>query len=121
MSRRRLLLVVLCLALSPTFAAAVDAPKPVWEPARATPPEDVKELRALQDTVKKVVDKTTPATVGVLLGMGAGSGVIVSPDGLVLTAAHVIEPGGANGSVVLYLSNGKRVRGKVLGRNPKTD
>jgi len=30
----------------------------------------VKELKALQDTVKVVVDKTTPATVGVLLAWG---------------------------------------------------
>src|SRR6266542_2618228 len=65
-----------------------------WDIARATAPESIEELKALEATVKKVVEKTSPCTVGILIGMGAGSGVIVSEDGLVLTAAHVSgEPG----------------------------
>jgi len=61
-----------------------------WETARTTQPEDLEELKALQARVKTVVDKCTPSTVAILIGFGAGSGVIVSDDGLVLTAAHVI-------------------------------
>jgi serine protease Do len=120
--------------LFPLAAMADNAAGLKWDPFCTTPPNDVKELRALQETVKQVVDKVTPATVGVLLGMGAGSGVIVSEDGLVLTAAHVIEPptfrprGDRPNAepqrrkiVSLYLSDGTRVKAEVLGRNPRVD
>jgi len=74
--------------------------KLTWDPVRTSSPETVAELKGLQDQVKKVVEKVTPATVGLIVEFaaegsepaesGAGSGVIVSEDGLVLTAAHVI-------------------------------
>ena len=80
---------LLAAGFAATAPAADDAPK--WDVTRTTQPEDLAELKALQATVKKVVDKCTPATVAVLSGASAGSGVIVSEDGLVLTAAHVIR------------------------------
>ena len=90
-----------------------------WDPARTTSPESVDELKALQNKVKEVVKKARPSTVGLLIGAGAGSGVIVSEDGIVLTAAHVI---GRPGQVVRFvLSDGSVVRGKSLGSNPKYD
>lgn len=93
---------------------------PTWDPARTTSPETVGELKALQEKVKQVVDKATPSTVGLLVGMGAGSGVIVSEDGLVLTAAHVIgsKP---DTPVRVVLADGTLVKGKTLGVNPKID
>jgi len=90
-----------------------------WDFTRTTTPGSVEELRALEGSVKKVVEKTSPATVGILIGMGAGSGVIVSDDGLVLTAAHVSgEPGK---DCTLILPDGTRVKGKTLGTNDKID
>ncbi|HET6575605.1 MAG TPA: trypsin-like peptidase domain-containing protein [Fimbriiglobus sp.] len=95
-------------------------PAVTWDPARTSSPETVDELRALQEKVKQVVAKVTPSTVGLLVGMGAGSGVIVSEDGLILTAAHVIgsKPGTR---VRIVLADGTLVRGKTLGVNPKRD
>ena len=49
---------------------------------------------------------------------GLGSGFIVSPDGLVLTNAHVVK--GAN-EVVVKLTDRREFRAKVLGADPKTD
>lgn len=136
------LLLSLPLALS---IAAADTKAVAWNPTRTTAPENVAELRALQETVKNLVAKVTPATVAVLLigesdpsrsgpqSVGAGSGVIVSEDGLVLTAAHVIEPpslgfGGlaprrseGTSSVRLILPGNIEVKGKILGRNPGVD
>jgi len=122
------------------LAAAAPAADPVkWDPARTTAPEDPAELKALQDAVHGVVQKCTPATVGVKLinelkGRGGrvqmataqGSGVIVSADGLVLTAAHVIspeppEPYKPGREVTLILSDGSEVKGKTLGVNRKMD
>ena len=98
---------------------SVQAVEPTWDPARTTSPESEKELLALQNTVKEVVDRVTPSTVGLFVGQGAGSGVIVRDDGLILTAAHVIGDPGTPMRVVL--SDGTIVRGKSLGLNRKVD
>jgi len=93
--------------------------KITWDPARTTSPETVDELKALQEKVKEVVHKVTPSTVGLLVGPGAGSGVIVSTDGLVLTAAHVIGKPGT--SIRFVLADGTVVKGKSLGLNKSVD
>lgn len=90
-----------------------------WDVVRTTAPESIEELKALQANVKRVVDKTTACTVGVQIGLGAGSGVIVSEDGLVLTAAHVSGDPGKDCTIIL--PDGTRVKGKTLGTNDKMD
>lgn len=61
-----------------------------------------------------------PATVALVSGdtQSSGSGVITSADGLILTAAHVID--GAE-EVDVVFTDGKQVRGKVLGANYSKD
>jgi serine protease Do len=133
----RVLFAALLLAVIPALAA--DPVK--WDPARTTAPESPSELKALQDAVQNVVVKCTPATVGVklenkivvkgkeLFSMAQGSGVIVSPDGLVLTAAHVISPepptpykAGREVTLVVPFGNQvKEVKGKTLGVNRRMD
>ncbi|MBO9677346.1 MAG: DegQ family serine endoprotease [Acidovorax sp.] len=49
---------------------------------------------------------------------GEGSGFIVSPDGLVMTNAHVVK--GAD-TVTVKLTDRREFRAKVLGADPKTD
>jgi len=63
-----------------------------------------------QQRVQKVLSHAMETTVGV--GDG-GSGVIVSEDGLVLTAAHVSGSPGRN--ISCRLSNGEVVRARTLG------
>ncbi|MBA4066439.1 MAG: hypothetical protein C0501_22545 [Isosphaera sp.] len=122
-------LFVLLLAAAPNRA---DDPK--WDTRRTTHPEDLAELKALQSRVKAVVDKCTPTTVAITISsgfaVGAGSGVIVSEDGLVLTAAHVIagdgKLGGGGGyeagkECTIVLPDGKRVKAKTLGINDAKD
>ena len=50
--------------------------------------------------------------------IGLGSGVIVSPDGYLLTNNHVID--GAD-EIEVQLSDGRRARAKVVGTDPETD
>ncbi len=52
-------------------------------------PENRKDLEVIQKALTTVLPKAREATVCVDLGEGSGSGVIISEDGLVLTAAHV--------------------------------
>ena len=76
-------------------------------------PKDLNELRGIEERVEKVVAKVIPATVGVTVGPSQGSGIIVSKDGLVLTAGHVA---GKPGQPVTFLfADGKTAKGTTLG------
>ncbi|MGZ3185150.1 MAG: DegQ family serine endoprotease [Telluria sp.] len=52
------------------------------------------------------------------LVFGAGSGFIVSPDGVILTNAHVVRDAD---EVTVKLQDRREYRAKVLGSDPKTD
>ena len=49
---------------------------------------------------------------------GVGSGFVISRDGYILTNNHVVEEAD---QIKVKLSNGQEYRGKVVGRDPKTD
>ena len=49
---------------------------------------------------------------------GIGSGVIVSPEGYVLTNNHVVD---RMNEIEVVLSDGRRARAKVIGTDPETD
>ncbi len=76
----------------------------------------------LSKTVQQTVEQAIPKTVGIVIHVGNrqgyGSGAIISPDGLILTCAHVIEPGQSH---TVVLSNGKKYPVQVLGSNSKND
>ena len=59
-----------------------------------------------------------PSVVQIETGSGLGSGVIYSPDGFILTAAHVIE--GAT-TVDIRLPDGRLLTGTVVGTHTPTD
>ncbi len=82
-------------------------------------PESVSDLKAMQEHLQKLIEKVTPSTVGVRVGAAQGSGVIVSKDGYVLTAAHVV--GKPNRDVAFLLHDGRTVKGKTLGINTGID
>src|SRR3954469_22906677 len=54
-----------------------------------TAPQSPADLKAIQDHVKKVIKRVTPAVVAIQIGQSAGSGVIIDAEGHVLTAGHV--------------------------------
>ena len=67
----------------------------------------------------KLLPNAKKALVSIEAGGGAGSGVIVSEDGLVLTAAHVIGQTGK--SMMVRLPNGRRASAKALGGSEISD
>lgn len=82
-------------------------------------PENLNDLKVMEEQVRKVVAKVLPCTVNVRDGGGQGSGVIVSADGYVLTAGHVSRDAGR--TVDVTLNNGRKVKAKTLGANHYID
>ena len=84
------------------------------------PGSTVADLTNLQSKVSAVSVRTMPATISLVSEKNgsSGSGVIVSKDGLILTAAHVTQ---GLKEVDVYFSDGKKYLGKVLGANFSKD
>ena len=84
------------------------------------PVRDIADLANLETKVESVSKKVMPATVALLAEKtgSSGSGVITTADGLILTAAHVVQ--GAEELEVVF-PNGEQVMGKVLGANYSKD
>src|SRR5262245_63920148 len=70
-------------------------------------PKCLADLQKIEAKVQEVLKKITPATVG----LGGGSGVIVSKEGLILTVAHVGSKAGR--SLTIQFADGRRVKGKT--------
>jgi serine protease Do len=88
-------------------------PAPPAAVAKPTP-ESLDDLRAIQDHARVVLDRIIPTTVCLRVGGATGSGVLVSRDGLILTAGHVSGEPGRKIKVVLH--DGRIVDGESLGR-----
>jgi len=86
--------------------------------------DDAALLDAYSRAVTKVVDEVAPSVVrldvrhGGRGHLGSGSGVILSPDGLILTNSHVVQ-GGKRADVTAL--DGRSFSARVLGDDPDTD
>ncbi len=98
-----------------------------------TPPTEVEALDAYSRTVIRVVDRVGPAVVslgtarpapeqlrrrGLAELRGAGSGVIIAPDGYVLTNSHVIR---SADRIEARLQDGRTLQAQVVGDDPYSD
>ena len=82
-------------------------------------PSSIDELEAAQAHVRELAETVQKTVVGVGVGAAQGSGVIISRDGYVLTAAHV---SGRPGRMArLFLSDGRMVPARTLGLNKTFD
>jgi S1-C subfamily serine protease len=107
-------------------ASCVPAPAPAPVPAlapAAAPAANPTAARPAQPTgdeanVINVAQRVSPAVVSISTQVGSGSGVIIRPDGVILTNAHVV---GNATTVQVGLVDGSRVPGQVLGRDPSID
>jgi serine protease Do len=84
------------------------------------------DRRSMQDELRERMEELFGAPFGPRgfrgprehRGTGQGSGVIVSPDGYILTNNHVID--GAR-TVAITLPDKREFSGKIIGADPKTD
>src|SRR5919109_872235 len=100
-------------------------PPPNPDAPPAVPPEDQALLDAYSRAVIDVVERVGPTVVRLDVTSdqeqrrgGTGSGVIVAPDGLVLTNSHVV--GGA-ARVSATTVDGRSLTARVVGDDPDTD
>ena len=89
----------------------------------SVPADDQALLDAYSRAVIDVVDRVGPAVVRLSVqagqsGGGAGSGVIVAPDGLVLTNSHVA---GTAPRIEVTTADGQDLRARLVGDDPDTD
>jgi len=112
-------------SLPPSLAYALDASSqsPSSGPGAFAAVDDDQALDAYSRAVSDVVDRVGPSVVRVDIkrsgaNAGSGSGVIVSPDGFVLTNSHVVQ--GAKGAEVTTLE-GRQLHARVLGDDPDCD
>ncbi len=80
---------------------------------------DANDLKAIQKLLQKNLKNARAATVCIQLSQGSGSGVIVSEDGLVLSAAHVTT--GVNKELTVIMEDGKKLKARSLGLNAEFD
>ncbi|MGA0846777.1 MAG: hypothetical protein ACO3RV_09565, partial [Luteolibacter sp.] len=114
MIHRRCLLPALGLLL--TTVTLLHARPPVNDkPA----PESANDLIAIQSALQAVLPAARAATVAVELDQGSGSGVIVSADGLILTAAHVST--GVGKKLTVVMEDGTQHEAVSLGLVADTD
>ncbi len=97
------------------------------------PADDQALLDAYSRAVIDVVDRVGPAVVRLAVHfgpagqsrVGTGSGVVVAPDGLVLTNSHVAgahgAPSGGASRIEVTTSDGQDLHARLVGDDPDTD
>ena len=78
-------------------------------------PESLDQLRDMETRFQKLTEQLMPATVNIQMGASQGSGVVVTEDGYILTAAHVI--GKPNQRARIVFPDGRKFQAKTLGVN----
>jgi S1-C subfamily serine protease len=100
-----------------------DGPEPAPHPVPPEPPPDDGEaLDAYSRVIVRIAETLRPAVVNLRAGKGresgSGSGVLFTPDGFLLTNAHVVR--GFNWPRI-RLHDGREIAGRVVGIDPWTD
>ena len=91
--------------------------------AQASTDRPIGQARALD--IRKILGIAQPSVVSITTGRpdsifgGAGSGVVISADGLILTNAHVIESAGGN--ISIRFNDGQMANAKLIGASTKDD
>jgi len=81
-------------------------------------PDDSELLDAYSTAVIHAVETVGPAVVKIEAGRGAGSGVLFTPDGLILTNSHVVDGGK---TLTAVMPDGRSLRADLVGQDADTD
>lgn len=106
--------------LSPDRSSTDDGPEAVGSPTTLLEPIEV-EIPSFVPGEEPIADAAQiilPSVVHIQTPNGLGSGVIYSQDGLIVTAAHIVE---GFDTVRVRFFDGEQVDGTVLGTAPEVD
>jgi S1-C subfamily serine protease len=81
-------------------------------------PDDASLLDAYSSAVIQAVDTVGPAVVKIEAAKGGGSGVLFTPDGLILTNSHVVDE---SGPLTVVMTDGRSIRADLIGQDADTD
>ena len=119
------------MKIVPLHDAVLDGSGAAVNLTAEVPIEDQELLDAYSRAVVDVVDRVGPAVVGLTVHAGevngrprggTGSGVIVAPDGLILTNSHVAGAGGTVASrIEVTTPEGQHLTARLVGDDPDTD
>src|SRR6267142_1804462 len=86
--------------------------------AGAAAQDPVALLDAFSQAVIRVVERVAPSVAHVRRGRAGGSGVVIAPDGYILTNAHVVDD---SRTVDILFRDGATFGAQVVGTDPATD
>ncbi len=94
-------------------------------PAPVVPASDEDDSPAPDGSVEQVAEQVLPSVVKISVsgpqGSGAGSGIVLSEDGEILSNEHVVAPAAEGGDLSVSFEDGTRAPATVLGTDPLTD
>ncbi len=82
-------------------------------------PLTLRELQDIQRRIESAVSKSMPAVVAISDGEGFGSGVVVNPGGLILTAGHVVSA--SRSDLEIFFPSGVTTVARLVGYNLDID
>lgn len=107
------------ISTSPTAAPTTGAT------AGSTPSSAPTVPPAPAGSIAAVAAQLVPSVVSITVttpqGGDEGTGIILSPDGMILTNNHVVEAAANGGIVAVTTSDGRSVRATIVGRDPTSD
>src|SRR5436305_7863482 len=81
-------------------------------------PDEAFLLDAYSSAVVHAVETVGTAVVKIDAGKGGGSGVLFTPDGLILTNSHVVE---AAAALTVVMTDGRSAQADLIGKDADTD
>jgi len=81
-------------------------------------PDDAEALDAYSRVVTGVAERLGPSVANLRLRRGGGSGVVITPDGFMLTSAHVV---GRSSRLRASFTDGSDVEARAVGSDPLSD
>lgn len=93
--------------------------------ALADPAEPATDTGSAPGSVESVAAQVLPSVVKIDVasesGSGAGSGIILTSDGVILTNNHVVEVAADGGELAVSFNDGSTAQAEIMGTDPLTD
>ena len=85
-------------------------------------PSEAEALDAYSRVVSHVAETLAPSVANLRVARrGGGSGVVITPDGFMLTSAHVVESRRGRPRIRATFTDGREVGARVIGTDPLSD